>query len=46
MAAIAALPSFNGGLVDTAVGLRGLFVAHVTGNFATRGAALVQGSIA
>ena len=45
-AAIAALLSFNGGFVDTAafVGLQGLFVAHVTGNFVTLGAALVLGS--
>jgi uncharacterized membrane protein YoaK (UPF0700 family) len=45
-AAIAALLSFNGGFVDTAgfLGLQGLFVAHVTGNFVTLGAALVQGS--
>jgi hypothetical protein len=39
----AALLSFNGGFVDTAgfLGLQGLFVAHVTGNFVTLGAALV-----
>jgi uncharacterized membrane protein YoaK (UPF0700 family) len=45
-AAIAALLSFNGGFVDTAgfLGLQGLFVAHVTGNFVTLGAALVHGS--
>jgi uncharacterized membrane protein YoaK (UPF0700 family) len=45
-AAIAALLSFNGGFVDTAgfLGLQGLFVAHVTGNFVTLGAALVNGS--
>ena len=45
-AAIAALLSFNGGFVDTAgfLGLQGLFVAHVTGNFVTLGAALVLGS--
>jgi uncharacterized membrane protein YoaK (UPF0700 family) len=44
-AAIAALLSFNGGLVDTVgfLGLQGLFVAHVTGNFVTLGATLVQG---
>jgi uncharacterized membrane protein YoaK (UPF0700 family) len=44
--AIAALLSFNGGFVDTAgfLGLQGLFTAHVTGNFVTLGAALVQGS--
>lgn len=45
-AAIAALLSFNGGFVDTAgfLGLQGLFVAHVTGNFVTLGAALALGS--
>jgi uncharacterized membrane protein YoaK (UPF0700 family) len=44
--AIAALLSFNGGFVDTTgfLGLQGLFTAHVTGNFVTLGAALVQGS--
>ena len=44
-AAMAALLSFNGGFVDTAgfLGLAGLFTAHVTGNFVTLGAALVQG---
>lgn len=43
---MAALLSFNGGFVDTAgfLGLQGLFVAHVTGNFVTLGAALVHGS--
>jgi uncharacterized membrane protein YoaK (UPF0700 family) len=43
---IAALLSFNGGFVDTAgfLGLQGLFVAHVTGNFVTLGAALVFGT--
>ena len=43
---IAALLSFNGGFVDTVafLGLQGLFVAHVTGNFVTLGAALVMGS--
>ncbi|MBX9711009.1 MAG: DUF1275 domain-containing protein [Xanthobacteraceae bacterium] len=42
---VAALLAFNGGLVDTAgyLGLHGLFVAHVTGNFVTLGAALVSG---
>jgi len=41
-----ALLSFNGGFVDAAgfFGLQGLFVAHVTGNFVTLGAALVHGS--
>ncbi len=45
-AAIAALLSFNGGLVDTAgfLGLQGLFLAHVTGNFVTLGATLALGS--
>jgi uncharacterized membrane protein YoaK (UPF0700 family) len=45
-ATIAALLSFNGGFVDAAsyLGLQGLFVAHVTGNFVTLGAALVLGS--
>jgi uncharacterized membrane protein YoaK (UPF0700 family) len=44
--AIAALLSYNGGFVDTAgfLGLQGLFTAHVTGNFVTLGAALVNGS--
>jgi uncharacterized membrane protein YoaK (UPF0700 family) len=44
-ASIAALLSFNGGFVDTAgfLGLQGLFLAHVTGNFVTLGAALVLG---
>ena len=43
---LAALLSFNGGFVDAAgfFGLQGLFVAHVTGNFVTLGAALVHGS--
>jgi uncharacterized membrane protein YoaK (UPF0700 family) len=43
---VAALLAFNGGFVDTAgfLGLHGLFVAHVTGNFVTLGAALVSGS--
>ena len=45
-AMIAALLSFNGGFVDAAsyLGLQGLFVAHVTGNFVTLGAAVVLGS--
>jgi uncharacterized membrane protein YoaK (UPF0700 family) len=40
------LLGFNGGFVDTAgfLGLQGLFTAHVTGNFATLGAALVFGT--
>src|SRR5262245_37863603 len=44
--AVAALLSFNGGFVDTVgfLGLSGLFVAHVPGNFVTLGAALVLGS--
>ena len=43
---VTALLAFNGGFVDTAgfLGLHGLFVAHVTGNFVTLGAALVNGS--
>ncbi|MGB7780851.1 MAG: DUF1275 family protein [Pseudolabrys sp.] len=43
---VAALLSFNGGFVDTVgfLGLSGLFVAHVTGNFVTLGAALLLGS--
>ena len=43
---ISALLSFNGGFVDTVgfLSLQGLFVAHVTGNFVTLGAALVLGS--
>jgi uncharacterized membrane protein YoaK (UPF0700 family) len=38
--------SLNGGYLDTAgfLALRGLFTAHVTGNFVTFGAAVVQGS--
>ncbi len=40
------LLSANAGYVDTAgfLALQGLFTAHVTGNFVTLGAALVQGS--
>lgn len=40
------LLSVNGGHVDTAgyLALQGLFTAHVTGNFVTLGAALVQGT--
>lgn len=43
---LARLLSFNGGYVDTMsfIGLRGLFAAHVTGNFVTLGAALVTGT--
>ena len=43
---VAALLSFNGGFVDTVgfLDLQRLFVAHVTGNFVTLGAALVLGS--
>jgi len=39
------LLTFNGGYVDTAgfLALQGLFVAHVTGNFVTLGAAVIQG---
>jgi uncharacterized membrane protein YoaK (UPF0700 family) len=42
---VAGLLSFNGGFVDTAgfLGLQGLFLSHVTGNFVTLGAALVLG---
>jgi uncharacterized membrane protein YoaK (UPF0700 family) len=42
-AVVVALLSFNGGFADTAgyLGLQGLFIAHVTGNFVTLGAALV-----
>jgi len=42
---IAILLAFNGGVVDTAgfLGLHGLFVAHVTGNFVTMGAAIIGG---
>lgn len=37
---------FNAGYVDTAgfLALGGLFTAHVTGNFVTLGAALIQGN--
>jgi uncharacterized membrane protein YoaK (UPF0700 family) len=40
------LLSFNGGYVDTMsfLALRGLFAAHVTGNFVTLGASLVHGT--
>jgi uncharacterized membrane protein YoaK (UPF0700 family) len=43
---IPAVLGFNGGYVDTAgfLALNGLFTGHVTGNFATLGAALVSGS--
>ena len=43
---LSTLLSFNAGYVDTAgfLALHGLFTAHVTGNFVTLGAALVQGS--
>lgn len=43
---IPTLLAFNGGYVDTAgfLALQGLFTAHVTGNFVTLGAALVQGT--
>src|SRR4029078_8517572 len=43
---VAALLSFNGGFVDTVgfLGMSGLFVAHVTGNFVTLGAARCLGS--
>lgn len=43
---LAGLLSFNAGFVDTTgfVGLQGLFVAHVTGNFVTLAAALISGT--
>src|SRR3954471_20471186 len=43
---IPGLLAFNAGFLDTAgfLALQGLFVAHVTGNFVTLGAALVFGS--
>jgi uncharacterized membrane protein YoaK (UPF0700 family) len=43
---VPALLSFNGGFVDTAgfLGLQGLFTAHVTGNFVTLAATLVEGT--
>jgi uncharacterized membrane protein YoaK (UPF0700 family) len=43
---VPALLSFNGGYVDTAgfLAIHGLFSAHVTGNFVTIGAALVNGT--
>lgn len=46
LALIAGLLAFNGGFVDAAgfLGLQGLFISHVTGNFVTLGAALVTGS--
>ncbi|ALM85439.1 YoaK family protein [Bordetella sp. N] len=45
-ARVSRLLGFNGGYVDTAgfLALKGLFTAHVTGNFVTLGAALVHGS--
>jgi uncharacterized membrane protein YoaK (UPF0700 family) len=45
-AIVVALLSFNAGFLDTAgfLGLQGLFIAHVTGNFVTLGAALVFGT--
>src|SRR5581483_3902259 len=41
-----ALLSFNAGFVDTAgfLGLQGLFLAHITGNFVTLAATLVMGT--
>ncbi|MBW7973832.1 DUF1275 family protein [Bradyrhizobium sp. BR 10289] len=44
--ALPLLMSLNAGLVDTAgfLALQGLFTAHVTGNFVTFGAAMVQGT--
>lgn len=46
VANVALMLSFNGGYVDTMsfLALRGLFAAHVTGNFVTLGASLVNGS--
>jgi uncharacterized membrane protein YoaK (UPF0700 family) len=46
LAVVAALLSFNGGFVDANgyFGLQSLFIAHVTGNFVTLGAAMVHGS--
>ena len=43
-APVAALLAFNGGFVDAAgfLGLQGLFVAHVTGNFVTQGERLTH----
>jgi uncharacterized membrane protein YoaK (UPF0700 family) len=43
---LSGLMSFNGGLVDVACffGLKGLFAAHITGNFATLCASVVLGS--
>jgi uncharacterized membrane protein YoaK (UPF0700 family) len=43
---VPALWSFNGGYVDTAgfLALHGLFTSHVTGNFVTFGATIVQGT--
>jgi uncharacterized membrane protein YoaK (UPF0700 family) len=40
------LLTFNGGFVDTVgyLALQGIFAAHVTGNFVTFGASLVQGA--
>jgi uncharacterized membrane protein YoaK (UPF0700 family) len=40
------LLSFNAGFVDTTgfLGLQGLFLAHVTGNFVTLAATLVMGT--
>jgi uncharacterized membrane protein YoaK (UPF0700 family) len=45
-AVVNGLLAFNGGYVDAAgfLGLQGLFVSHVTGNFVTLGAAIVLGS--
>lgn len=46
MKALPPLLSFNAGYVDTSgfLALSGMFTAHVTGNFVTFGAAVVQGS--
>ena len=45
-ASVPLLLTFNGGYVDTAgfLAIQGLFTAHVTGNFVTIGAALVNGT--
>ncbi|MBI1685697.1 YoaK family protein [Caulobacter hibisci] len=44
--ALSQIMSFNGGYLDTVgfLALQGLFVAHVTGNFVTFGAAMIHGA--
>jgi uncharacterized membrane protein YoaK (UPF0700 family) len=44
--AVPRILSVNAGFMDTAayLSLKGLFTAHVTGNFVTLGAALVSGA--